>query len=132
MATAIPEAAPRTGPERPRFAVQKHWASNLHYDFRLEVNGVLKSWPIPNGPSYDPHVRRLAVMTYDDRNAAKRFIILIDTFYDMNVKLIASAAAAPEALYRGDEGFEACEFKRTASRLIEMQSREYIAKRPRR
>jgi cell division protein ZapE len=68
------------------------------------------------------------VMTYDDRNAAKRFIILIDTFYDMNVKLIASAAAAPDALYQADEGFEAREFKRTASRLIEMRSQAYLAR----
>ncbi len=51
-------------------------------------------------------------MTYDNRNAAKRFIILIDTLYDQNVKLIASAAAEPDALYRADEGFEAAEFKR--------------------
>jgi cell division protein ZapE len=67
------------------------------------------------------------VMTYDTRNAAKRFIILIDTFYDMNVKLIASAAAEPDALYQADEGFEAQEFKRTASRLIEMRSQAYLA-----
>ena len=68
------------------------------------------------------------VMTYDNRNAAKRFIILIDTLYDMNVKLIASAAAAPEALYRADEGFEAREFKRTASRLVEMGAQSYLAR----
>jgi cell division protein ZapE len=70
----------------------------------------------------------IPVMSYDDRNAAKRFIILIDTFYDMNVKLIASAAAAPDALYQADEGFEAREFKRTASRLIEMRSQAYLAR----
>ncbi|MFZ0607398.1 MAG: cell division protein ZapE [Xanthobacteraceae bacterium] len=67
-------------------------------------------------------------MTYDNRNAAKRFIILVDTLYDHNVKLIASAAAEPDALYRADEGFEAGEFKRAASRLIEMRSQAYLAR----
>jgi cell division protein ZapE len=67
-------------------------------------------------------------MSYDNRNAAKRFIILIDTLYDMNVKLIASAAAEPDALYRADEGYEALEFKRTSSRLIEMRSHGYLGR----
>jgi cell division protein ZapE len=69
----------------------------------------------------------IPVMSYANRNAAKRFIILVDTLYDMNVKLIASAAAEPDALYQADEGFEAQEFKRTASRLIEMRSQAYLA-----
>jgi cell division protein ZapE len=69
----------------------------------------------------------VAVMDYERRNEAKRFIILIDTFYDNAVKLIASAEAEPDVLYRADEGFEAYEFKRTASRLIEMRSKAYLA-----
>ncbi len=70
----------------------------------------------------------IPVMNFDNRNAAKRFIILVDTFYDLNVKLIASAAGEPDALYRADEGFEAQEFKRTVSRLIEMRSQTYLAR----
>ena len=65
-------------------------------------------------------IDRVPVMNYAERNAAKRFIILIDTFYEAGVRLLASAAAEPDALYRAVEGFEANEFKRTVSRLIEM------------
>jgi len=72
-------------------------------------------------------VDRIPVMDYPDRNAAKRFIALIDTLYDNAVKLMASAEADPPSLYVATEGHEANEFKRTASRLIEMSSESYLA-----
>lgn len=71
-------------------------------------------------------IDHIPVMDYDRRNEAKRFIILVDTIYDYAVKLIASAAAEPERLYIGEDGYEAQEFKRTASRLIEMRSQTYL------
>jgi len=72
-------------------------------------------------------IDHIPVMDYGDRNAAKRFISLIDTLYDNGVKLMASAAADPVSLYVATDGVEANEFKRTSSRLIEMSSESYLA-----
>jgi cell division protein ZapE len=72
-------------------------------------------------------IDRIPVMDYAERNAAKRFIALIDTLYDNAVKVMASAEADPLSLYIATEGHEVNEFKRTSSRLIEMSSESYLA-----
>jgi len=105
-----PAAAGARGPE-PVFVVHRHDASRLHYDLRLEMDGVLRSWAVPRGFSYDPGDKHLAIRTEDHPLAYEHFAGVIPegqygagtmTIWDRGVYEVVHAASAPEAVASGE------------------------------
>lgn len=108
---------PRAGQGAARFSFADLCERPLGASDYLRLSRTFHTLVLDDIPALNP----------ERRNEAKRFITLIDTLYDNNVKLIASAETEPEGLYNGADGTEAFEFARTVSRLHEMRSSDYLS-----
>jgi bifunctional non-homologous end joining protein LigD len=134
-----PEPAPEVAKKKGRqlfFCVQKHLASHLHYDFRLEHNGVLLSWAVPKGPSLDPKTKRLAMHVEDHPLAYGEFEGVIPEGYGAGLVMLWDRGTwTPEAddveaaLKKGDLKFKLEGYKLKGSWVLVRTSGRYGAGR---